>query len=117
MNYRILQEHGIDYQKGLARCMDDEAFYEEFISMFLVDDTFERAKAAFEKKDYDLLFKCMHELKGICGNAAMTKLQGDVSELVELLRAGGTEDEISDLFMRIEPEALRARKGVLLSKE
>ena len=74
MNGSILNEYGIDYKGGLARCMNDEAFYEKFLKMVLKDDSFQRTKAAYEARDQKRLFECAHELKGVSGNAAMTEV-------------------------------------------
>ena len=93
MNLAVLAEHGIDYNKGLSRCMNDPEFYEKLLGMFLCDDSFSRGKKAYEAKNFDLMFKCVHELKGACGNASLVGLYNAVVPLVDLLRENGVTNE------------------------
>lgn len=116
MDYTILDQYGVDYEKGIARCLNDAGFYQKMLAMFLDDDSYYRAKAAYERKDHKELFRCVHELKGACGNAAMTELFDAVSELVELLRSGSADEAlIAALFHKVELAYTRARTGVELA--
>lgn len=118
MNYTILRESGIDVETGLARCLNDREFYEQFLMMFLEDTSFERARAAFEQKDYKELFKCAHELKGVSGNAGLSELYDAVSPLVDLVRGGSADDgEAAALFERVSEAYERARDGVARATE
>lgn len=113
MDYTILTKYNIDYKKGLERCMDDPEFFKTLLSMFLEDDTFNRAQAAFRSRDMSELFKCCHELKGVCGNAAITGLFNAVCSIVELLRNdSGSEAEITELFGKVEYEYSLAIEGI-----
>ena len=113
MDYTILKDCGIDGDIGLARCLNDHEFYEQFLVMFLEDSSFERARAAFEQKDYKELFKCAYELKGVSGNAGMSELYDAVCPLVDLVREGGVDDgEAARLFETVSTAYARARQGV-----
>lgn len=117
MDLTILKDYGINYEKGIARCMGDKDLYEQILGLFLEDDCMNRAKAAFEKKDYPALFKCMHELKGSSGNAELTEIFEAVCPLVELLRhEGASEEEIALQFHRAEGGYDRAREGIVLAR-
>ena len=101
MDKDLLGKYGIDYEKGLGNCMGDGEFFQTLLSMFLEDDCFPRARAAYANKDYKELFNCMHELKGVSGNAALTDLYGAIVPLVEVLRGktgADTEAQIGLLF-------------------
>lgn len=116
MNYDVLTQHGIDYQSGLARCLGDEQFYEQLLLLFLEDDCFARAKAAYARFEQRELFKCLHELKGVSGNTAMTELYEAVCPLVELLRAkDAAPDEIAPLFAEIETAYRHTCEGVSMA--
>ena len=116
MNYEILKEYGIDYTKGLKRCMDDESFYQDYVASFLEDDSFARGKKAFERKDYQEMFCCIHELSGVCSNADLLQLHESVKELVELLRNHlGTPIQIEDSFYKMEKVYLRTIEGIKLA--
>lgn len=118
MDTGILAKYGIDYQQGLERCMGDEEFYERFLAMFLNDDAFERAALAYEKRDLEALFQCLHELKGVCGNAAMTELYEAVCPIVEMLRHGCTDmAQISPAFEKVRAAHTRAREGVFIATQ
>ena len=116
MDETILGAHGVDHAKGVARCMNDEDFYERLLEMFLQDDSFQRATEAYARGDAAELFRCVHELKGVSGNAAMTELYAVVCPLVELLRGGGEiSAEVERLFAEVEAKYLRAAEGVSLA--
>ena len=117
MNTEILREYGIGYEKGVARCMGDSELYESILLIFLRDDTMLRAETALKSKDYSMLFECMHELKGVCGNAELNELYAVVSSFVELLRGGNaSDDEISLLYVRTESVYNKVKQGILLAK-
>lgn len=116
MNREVLARYGIDYQNGIARCMDNAELYETLLALFLQDDTLIRAKAALESRDYTQLFKYMHELKGACGSADMTELYQAVCPLVELLRNNEPQAvEVDILFTRVEAAYNRAQEGISLA--
>lgn len=105
MDKELLVKYGIDYERGLGNCMGDGDFFQTLLSMFLQDDCFPRAEKAFANKDYKELFNCMHELKGVSGNAALADLYSAIVPLVETLRSGnGAEKEaqIGPLFAEAE---------------
>lgn len=116
MDGKILTRYGIDYEKGLQRCTQDAAFYEMLLTMFLEDSSFARAKAAYEDMNRRKLFECLHELKGVSGNTAMTELYEAVCPLVELVRNGAADEaEITRLFTLVEDAYTRAREGISLA--
>lgn len=104
---------GIDGRAGVERCMNDEALYTQVLTLFLDDDSMERARAALAKDDRQALFRCMHELRGACGNAEMTRLYQAVGPLVERLRAGGgTRGELEVLLLPVEAAYRQAMNGI-----
>lgn len=119
MNCAILGEYGIDYTKGLARCMNDESFYEKLLRLFLADTSFSRASENFAEENHPALFKTLHELKGACGNADMTDLYEAVCPLVEYLRSGdGIERaRVEEMFAAVSEAYERTREGVTRALE
>lgn len=114
MNCELLGAYGIDYKKGLARCMNDESFYEKMLRLFLEDTSYPRALAEYEAQNDRGLFKTLHELKGACGNADMTELYDAVGLLVEYLRSGeGIErPKVEVMFADVTRAYDRAKRGV-----
>lgn len=114
MNLTILNDYGIDYEKGLARCMDDRGLYESILLLFLEDAAMPRARKSFNDKNYTELFRSLHELKGACGNAEMTELYNATYPLVELLRVkGGTDEEIAGMYALVETAYNKAKEGII----
>ena len=107
MNRELLAEYGIDYDRGLKNCMGDPAFYKTLLGMFLKDECFPRARAAYAAGDIKELFSSMHELKGASGNAALTELYNAIVPLVELLRTGDAQKEDVDRLFAAADEAYR----------
>lgn len=93
------------------------AIYETMMSMFLDDDTFSRAKMAYEKNYYKELFRSLHELKGTSGSASLTELNAAVVPLVELLRGGNDVPRqlLATMFERVEKSYFKAIEGISLA--
>ena len=109
MNLKILTDYGIDWERGVARCMGDADFYISMLKMFLEDDALIRAKTADGKE----LFEYLHKLKGVCGNLEMGELFSALCPLVELLRSENPNgDEVSLLMDRAEREHTRVSDGI-----
>lgn len=118
MDRALLKEYGIDYEQGLARCMGDADFFRMLLSMFLRDESFQRAKTACAAGDQKALFAAVHELKGASGTAALTALYDALTPFVELLRDGTADQrEIDRLFGELEGVYQRTCEGVTRALE
>lgn len=118
MKLELLHEYGINYQDGLTRCMGDVELYANLLTMFLSDDSFNRALTAYEFNDFETLFRSLHELKGASGTAGMTELYEAVCPLVDQLRDyQGDGKELQLPFERVDMAYRRARDGVSLALE
>ena len=116
MDKNLLAEHGIDYDKGVKNSMNDPEFFRMLLSMFLEDTCFPRARTAFAAKNQKELFSCMHELKGVSGNAALTGLYNTVGPLVELLRDGASDfEEVDRMFQSADAAYERTCEGIRLA--
>ena len=106
-----LNELGADTGSGVARCMNNEAFYLRLVGMALRDDGYERLREAVEGGDLKEGFERAHALKGMLGNLALTPLFQPASEMTELARTGSDADYASlcdGIFDRLrELQALR----------
>lgn len=88
MNYfEELRELGVDVNTGLERVMDDEAFYEMTLDMF-IDSVYENPieLTDFEAEDLEALTGRIHILKGLTGNLEMTPLFTGYMQALEFLR-------------------------------
>ena len=82
-----LKEYGANVEEGLARCMNNEAFYLRLVKMAAGDAGFEKLDTAIAANDMDAAFEAAHALKGALGNLALTPVFAPASQLTELLRA------------------------------
>ena len=86
MSIDALNAYGANTAEGLARCMNNEAFYLRVVGMALEDKNFEALKAAMAAGDARAAFEAAHALKGSTGNVALTPIYEPVCALTELLR-------------------------------
>ena len=96
-----LKEYGANTQEGLARCMNNEAFYLRMVSMGLGDKNFERLQKAVSEGDTKEAFEAAHALKGVIGNLSLTPIYTPLNELTELLRGKEEMPDTGDLTDRI----------------
>lgn len=87
-----LKEFGADTEKGLSRCMGNEALYLRLAGSIASEPGFEKLKAAIDAKDNDTAFAEVHALKGVLGNLSLTPMYDKACEINELLRAGADAD-------------------------
>ena len=108
-----LMEFGADTQKGLERCMNNEAFYFRLIGMAAEDANFEKLRSAIEANDLTQAFEASHALKGVLANLSLTPLFTPASEMCELLRAR-TETDYGPLLEELLSQ--KARLDEMLSE-
>ena len=106
-----LRAWGADVDSGLARCMNNEAFYLRLVEKTAADPTFGQLKEAVEAGDLARGFELAHALKGVTSNLSLTPLETPVIEITELLRAR-TETDYAPLLRQIS--AARAHLEKLL---
>ena len=100
-----LRAYGADVEEGLARCMNDEAFYLRMVNMAVEDRNFGRLEEAVEQDEIPRIFEAAHALKGMLGNLALKPLFRPASEMTELARAGDHAD-----YAALWDELAKARK-------
>ena len=84
-----LRTYGADVDSGLARCMNNEAFYIRMVKLALSDPSgIEKLGAALEAGDVKPAFEAAHSLKGVYANLSLTPVFDPMSELTEILRSG-----------------------------
>ena len=81
-----LRTYGANVSEGLARCMNNEAFYLRMVNLALTDANFDRLKSAMDAGDARAAFEAAHALKGSIGNVSLTPIYEPVCQLTELLR-------------------------------
>ena len=95
-----LNAYGADTKSGLARCMNNEAFYLRMVNMELKDQNFAKLAAAMAAGDATGAFEAAHAIKGAAGNLSLTPIFAPVAELTELLRGAEAMPDTGDLAQR-----------------
>ena len=104
-----LKAFGANAEEGLARCINNEAFYLMLVNKVISDNKTEQLEHQLADKELDAAFETAHALKGTFANLSLDPLTKPVSELTEILR-GGTDKDTSPLMEEIKKQlaALRA---------
>jgi HPt (histidine-containing phosphotransfer) domain-containing protein len=98
-----LAAYGANVDEGMARCMNNEAFYLRLVGMAKDERGFGALEEAIAANDLQAAFEAAHSLKGVLGNLALTPLLDPVKEITELLRSK-TEMDYSELLATIAQE-------------
>ena len=101
MTLETLKKFGADTQEGLARCMNNEAFYLKLVGMGIADERFETIKPLLDSKDYAAAFEMAHALKGALTNLSLTPICEPCIEMTELLRARKDMD-YTELYQKMK---------------
>ena len=110
MNIDDLRAWGANVDEGLARCMNNEAFYLRLVGMETADKNFEGMRAALAAGDVHAAFEAAHAIKGAAGNLALTPIYEPVCELTELLRGRTEPVEADALVDQIMEQREKARR-------
>lgn len=95
-----LRQFGADVDSGLARCLNNEAFYLKLVEKAAGDAVFGKLSDAIGAKDLDAAFEAAHSLKGVAGNLSLTPIYDPVVEITEHLRSR-VDMDYTELLSRI----------------
>ncbi len=104
-----LKAFGANTDEGMARCLNNEAFYLRLAGKALADANFEKLRAAVAAQDAKAAFDACHALKGSIGNLAITPIYNPVSEITEKLRGRTDMDGIAELADEVFAQLEKAR--------
>ena len=105
-----LKEFGADTDEGLARCMNNEAFYLKMVGMGVADERFSTLRGVLESGDTSAAFEMAHALKGVLGNLALTPVYKPMSELTELLRSNDSGADYLSVYDEMKKEFDRLKE-------
>lgn len=92
---RLRDEFDIDAKAGLARCMNNAAFFARMLSLALKNVAFDKLETSLAAGDYETSFEYCHALKGVVGNLAIDKIYNPISEMTEQLRRKEDRDYVA----------------------
>ncbi len=97
-----LRAFGANVNEGLARCVNNEAFYLRMVQKVIADEkSVADLKAALDAGDQKAGFEAAHKLKGVFANLSLTPLLRPAAELTEILR-GTAQGDAAALFAEVE---------------
>lgn len=94
-----LKAYGANTDEGVARCVNNEAFYLRMVGMALEDKNFDALRDAMAAGDARKAFEAAHALKGAIGNVSLTPIYDPVCKLTELLRGRDAVAEGGDALL------------------
>ena len=109
LTIETLKSYGANTAEGLARCMNNEAFYLRLVGMGLKDVNFDKLQNAVAAGNVKDAFEAAHALKGVLGNLALTPLLNPVSEMTELFRGKEEMPEVTELMRQVSEQLEKAR--------
>ena len=74
MNKKFLIQNGINYDEGVERLMGNKKLYESLLIDFMNDFSFEEITNAYHAKQFQKMYKLMHNLKGTSGSLCLVDL-------------------------------------------
>ena len=87
-----LNAFGANTAEGIARCVNNEAFYLRMVDKAMSDANYGKLETAIHAGDKDAAFEAAHALKGVLGNLSLTPILDPVMEITDLLRSGADAD-------------------------
>lgn len=91
---QIYEQMQGDYDSVLGRLSKEDRI-KKYLLMFVSKEMDQLITDALEQQDYEKAFREAHNLKGICANLSLDKLEQSASALTEELRKGKPERDIS----------------------
>ena len=105
ISIETLKAYGANVEEGMARCMNNEAFYLRIVNMVLADASFDKLKAAVEAGDASAAFEAAHALKGAAGNVSLTPIFNPVCAFSDTLK-GHTDQPIPPQCLQLADEVM-----------
>lgn len=99
----IYRQLGGDYDSVSKRLLTDERII-KYLLKFLDKNMDVVIMDALEAKDWEIAFREAHNLKGVCANLNLDKLEASASELTEALRGGEPSEDITSLVQAMQTD-------------
>ena len=107
MTLADLRAYGADVADGLARCMNNEAFYLRMVGMMEKDTHAQALEQAVAAGDLQAAFEAAHALKGSLANLALTPALAAATDILAPLRAREARDDYPAMAQRVSLEMAR----------
>mgnify|MGYP002582747115 CR=1 FL=1 len=88
VDFRQLDELGIDEAEARERFMDSEEFYSACMKIYIRTNNIAKLSALCAAGDWAGALDCVHTMKGSTGNLALYGLYSHYSAMTDLFRSG-----------------------------
>ena len=103
---------GGSYEEVLGRLMKEERVV-KYLGKFKADPSYQEMLDAYEKQDWEALFRASHTLKGVCYNLSLTALGDAGSAVCESVRPGVAPTiDIAPLIEEAKAQYARTIEGI-----
>lgn len=92
-----------NYPEVIKRFTKEERII-KYLKKFQTQPTIRLIREALEGADYELAFREVHNLKGVCASLGMTKLRAVAEILTEALRGGEPKGDVMKMFFDVQRE-------------
>ena len=92
-----------NYPEVIKRFTKEERII-KYLKKFQTQPTIRLIREALEGADYELAFREVHNLKGVCASLGMTKLRAVAEILTEALRGGEPKGDVMQMFFDVQRE-------------
>ncbi|MDO5136093.1 MAG: Hpt domain-containing protein [Eubacteriales bacterium] len=92
-----------NYEEASAR-LGNDARIQKYLDKFRKDQSLDQMCQALEQQDYHQAFVCIHNLKGLYLNLALSRVGSSASELCDLLRNGKPEGDFSQMVDKVKQD-------------
>lgn len=102
VDFRQLDELGIDEAEARERFMDSEEFYSACMKIYIRTNNIAKLSALCAAGDWAGALDCVHTMKGAVGNLSLKKLYKHYAEMTDFFRDGEPEkaaDMLSDALL------------------
>lgn len=82
---------GGDYCTVMTRMIQEERLI-KYLKIFLEEGSYRKLELYLAEGNVEEAFRAAHSLKGICQNMSFVRLENEISEITELLRAGNLDE-------------------------
>ncbi|MDO5135944.1 MAG: Hpt domain-containing protein [Eubacteriales bacterium] len=100
-----------NYAEASARLGNDDRI-RKYLDKFRKDQSLNHMFEALEQQDYRQAFVCIHNLKGLYLNLALSRVGASASELCEALRNGKPEVDITQMVAAVKRDHEQAVEAV-----
>ena len=104
LTIEALRRYGANTNEGLARCLNNEAFYLRLVTMLGQDAHARMLQEAIARNDLTAAFEAAHAMKGSLANLSLTPALSVVNDILEPLRRREERDDYPELAQRVSDE-------------